>query len=1107
MTYGSKVRENIQEAFIKRIADDIIQGIEKVYEKKEISSRRWIWELLQNAKDVPNVFNRVKIRIVLDKEYLMFSHNGDPFTVKNLTNLIMQVSSKSEDEEDDVTGKFGTGFLVTHLLSKSLKVEGILHERDEKPLRFKIDIERNTDDTRELIALITNTLDKIENLEANPGFIIEPDYLSTRTEDCYDTVFYYPLNLTKSIEWAQKGFDELINTLPMTLIFVDKIKEVHLENRITGTKTNFTLISKLLSLGKINTVLISNTSSIYTEQHEYFWTVTTEEDKLTCAIKVKSTEDLSPIPWRKNTPKLYRDFPLIGSEKIYLPAVINGGEFYPNELRSGLLISDDDSTKVRKNRDLLVKAMEIIMSMVTHITTSTQTGLFLLANSKTPEDFPRAWYIENIQKPYRNFLLETNIVHNGIGLEKLRNCKFPKFSDEPETNEEFFNIVAPYIGHNKLPLKQELNEWLRFISSDYENWNLDLRYTPDDFIKSIDRKTITDIEITGTDFTVTEWLNRIYQFLEEKKKRSLISEYHLVPNTYGTFCKINTLYINDSIHIELLEILSLLEQDLNPTLIHKDILLPFEGHQKINNKEVSNNINEIIKGLEFNNDEYSIQVIYSILRVYPNDKESFRSILFKCFCEFFNRANEIIIIENINDEFDFNPITRHALDLLLCGIADLNSINGLMSHLNVDKQEAISWISGLLLAIDSANSFREFLKRYKVIPNMREEFCNMDCLYNNGTEDESLPDELLIILHDFDINQDWKDVLVSDGIGLRVSQTRKIEELSNLIEDRAKLVFSDMTNKTDVSDDHIKVLMKLVKWTTNNHNLAIRYFKWTIEKKPLINTLRIEDPMIKDAMYELIEGETNKIPLLVEVARKFNLDQLNNISQLSQNIDFEKVISLGSLAGVLSNSQIHQLYELIDKLGSYTLIGIANEELQRNLDFQFKKRIGSLVESAFLACLSDLMPSVEVKQSDGPYDFIIRNAVNNKCYYLELKSISRNRRYILMAQSQAEFSVSHQENYALCVIRRDHTVDNEIESQVDTSYLLNNLRTVPDIGSLLINAVYNAMTFRDEYINGNGHEIGIEFYDSNYHYRVPDSIYSNGQSMMNLIQTIYSKIL
>ena len=56
----------------------------------------------------------------------------------------------------DTTGRFGTGFLTTYLLSKKLTVKGVFHDPEEEAhdfRRFKLVLDRDATDVDEMIAL------------------------------------------------------------------------------------------------------------------------------------------------------------------------------------------------------------------------------------------------------------------------------------------------------------------------------------------------------------------------------------------------------------------------------------------------------------------------------------------------------------------------------------------------------------------------------------------------------------------------------------------------------------------------------------------------------------------------------------------------------------------------------------------------------------------------------------------------------------------------------------------------------------------------------------------------------------------------------------------
>lgn len=71
---------------------------------------------------------------------LNFVIYGRLFTTENIVFLIEQVSSKERsltaENKKKSTGKFGTGFLTTHLLSEKVQIHGYLQDDGDKPHSF-----------------------------------------------------------------------------------------------------------------------------------------------------------------------------------------------------------------------------------------------------------------------------------------------------------------------------------------------------------------------------------------------------------------------------------------------------------------------------------------------------------------------------------------------------------------------------------------------------------------------------------------------------------------------------------------------------------------------------------------------------------------------------------------------------------------------------------------------------------------------------------------------------------------------------------------------------------------------------------------------------------
>ena len=136
---------------VEKEARDIIHDVNKLRSFSEKEKTRWVWELLQNAKDAATD-NGVDVIYELKDDKVVISHNGLPFETEHLLALLYKTSTKSLGNEDGSTGKYGTGFVTTHVLNKKLTVRGV--HRNSKGLRqFSFDIDRNSVSLQEDLAL------------------------------------------------------------------------------------------------------------------------------------------------------------------------------------------------------------------------------------------------------------------------------------------------------------------------------------------------------------------------------------------------------------------------------------------------------------------------------------------------------------------------------------------------------------------------------------------------------------------------------------------------------------------------------------------------------------------------------------------------------------------------------------------------------------------------------------------------------------------------------------------------------------------------------------------------------------------------------------------
>jgi hypothetical protein len=94
------------------------------------SGNRWPFELTQNAHDPGprSSLSEVNIALSFDGTTVIYEHDGKPFSMQDLAALQSGGSSKDFDSRI-TTGRFGTGFLLTHALAYQIKFEGILEAK------------------------------------------------------------------------------------------------------------------------------------------------------------------------------------------------------------------------------------------------------------------------------------------------------------------------------------------------------------------------------------------------------------------------------------------------------------------------------------------------------------------------------------------------------------------------------------------------------------------------------------------------------------------------------------------------------------------------------------------------------------------------------------------------------------------------------------------------------------------------------------------------------------------------------------------------------------------------------------------------------------------
>jgi len=171
-------------------------------------------------------------------------------------------------------------------------------------------------------------------------------------EEDYKTKFTYYLNAGNE-KTVNNGIDSIEHLLPITLAFNKEFKSIEIINY--GKKQKYKK-SELSNRGNIKQYKISILEDNKEGIEKYIY-VFEGEDHSFCTLTERKNDCDYILPMQMYYPRLFLWFPLIGTENIGLPIIINSKIFAPYPERNAIYLTRD-SKHYEKNISILVKALE-----------------------------------------------------------------------------------------------------------------------------------------------------------------------------------------------------------------------------------------------------------------------------------------------------------------------------------------------------------------------------------------------------------------------------------------------------------------------------------------------------------------------------------------------------------------------------------------------------------------------------------------------------------------------------------------------------------------------------------------------------------------------------
>jgi len=275
---------------------------------RAVASRRWVWELVQNAKDAAKG-KAFTFSIALQGDTLTVRHDAGPFKLRDIVALVEGDSSKHRRAED-TTGKFGKGFLVSHVVSTNVNVSGILSDETEGNFSFAFRLDRSgsEDDIRRNIDTCRDYLEEVKR------------YVG----DGYPTEFVYHLRAQRDTQDSiDNALRDLRNHAPYLFAFIPELARITVDlpgpqRLVFATSTRENIDANHLA-ARVSKVTVSQPDGTRTV---LVFTARDAHDGARPQIAFQLSGD-NRIATPSVVARVFQDLPLYGTVAFDLPIVLN----------------------------------------------------------------------------------------------------------------------------------------------------------------------------------------------------------------------------------------------------------------------------------------------------------------------------------------------------------------------------------------------------------------------------------------------------------------------------------------------------------------------------------------------------------------------------------------------------------------------------------------------------------------------------------------------------------------------------------------------------------------------------------------------------------------
>lgn len=564
-------REEFNKARVQQTTQNdarrIYQRVDAARQNPTRAGVRWPFELIQNAHDAGprDGDDRVEIKFALEEDRLVVSHTGKPFIAQELAALLSGGSSKEFDSEE-TTGRFGTGFLVTHAVSTRVDIKGVLSTQEGSEI-FEIELVRDGDENS-IIANIEQSNESLENAES-----VDKDWIASNPTASF--VYHNP-----DSNVVNRGLDRLERALPYLYATCSRLGRVRIERSDVTKCFDPISVDESVEEGFI----VSKTRIRIRDANDKncVTTVRIGSERVQAALLLAlghcGNGEFRVLTPNEQFSRLFVRFPVAGTSILPFNVVIDG-DFAISQERDGIAMSSAD-------RALIESAFAALPTLVQHAVRADWQYAHELASIATPtqplsgepDSGELDWWKEILggiaeQIAHRPIIQTKTGLLPALPVHEERCVKFPVPAINANANHtmdygDFYRLVDSVIGL-ALPSYKVAEAWgdiaRKWQQTGVKVERIGLRELTDRIKSGV--HTINALPVNGDPYS---WLTRLFQLTAEtqdQNARRMVNR--LLPDQNGVFVNtgLDSLYSDGGVSTEVKDIAFELDLDFRSQLL------------------------------------------------------------------------------------------------------------------------------------------------------------------------------------------------------------------------------------------------------------------------------------------------------------------------------------------------------------------------------------------------------------------------------------------------------------------------------------------------------------------------------------------------------------